>query len=73
MHNIGDLILDEINLLEVAAVLGQIANFYSDGGFRVRRGTGGTVIVMLEHGEFHYVPCTTGIGFMAYTYMEKLM
>ena len=73
MHNIDDLILDEINLLELAAVLNQIANFYDNGGFRVRRGAGGAVVVMLEHGEFHYVPCTTGIGYRAYTYMEELM
>jgi len=73
MHDIDDLVLDEINQYELAAVLNQIANFYSNGGFRVKRGRGGVVIVILEHGEFHYVPCIRGIGFMSYTYMEELM
>ena len=73
MHDIDDLVLDEINEYELASVLSQIANFYSNQGFRVKRGRGGVVIVMLEYGEFHYIPCIRGIGFMSYTYMEALI
>ncbi|NLJ41342.1 MAG: hypothetical protein GX352_07020 [Clostridiales bacterium] len=47
--------------ISIATQLNRIARQFMDGGWQVKRGFAGIVILKLQDGEIHYIPTGKGI------------